>query len=133
MKREDSSNQGVPEDAPSPCDARALARIRKWGGEKLVRDLLDIFAGQAPERIRAAREGLRAGDAAAAERAAHALRSSCAQLGAVRMLPLCEAIEHVAGRRELGLLPALLDTLEHEFAEYAKCLPEAIQESGEIA
>lgn len=107
-----------------PFDARAFDRLRRWGGEKLVREMVQLFVAQVPDRLAAARQGAREGDLSSVERAAHALRSSSAQLGAVRMQVLCALVEHSASQGDHESIPRSLGELEREFARYLECLPE---------
>lgn len=122
MTTEDSPAQSTPEGDAGPCDPRALTRIRKWGGEKLLQEMVQLFLAHAPEGILAVRQGIREGNASGAEAAAHSLKSSCAQLGAVRMQALCGEIEALAARGELASLPELVELLEGEFREYLACI-----------
>jgi HPt (histidine-containing phosphotransfer) domain-containing protein len=120
----------IAEAAPrhaSPGDSQALARIRMWGGERLVRDLTELFLAQVPQRVAAAREGIRTGNAAEVERAAHSLKSSCGQLGAVAMQGICTRIEGLAAQGALPPIPEMLDELESEFARYLDWLSTATQ------
>lgn len=128
LATEDSPPHGAPEGAAAPCDPRALARLRKWGGEKLVREMVQIFLAQVPERVTAARQGIGASDPVEIERAAHALKSSCGQLGAVRMQVLCATIESLAARGNLSPIPEMLDALENEFGRYLHWVSTATQD-----
>lgn len=113
------------EAAPTPVpvgDAQALDRLRKWGGDRLVHDILEIFFAQVPERIADARRGIWTNEPIQVERAAHILKSSSGQLGAARMRVLCIAIESLAARQDLSRLPAMVDELESEFGSYVAWL-----------
>ncbi|MFL5577174.1 MAG: Hpt domain-containing protein [Gemmatimonadaceae bacterium] len=111
----------------------ALARLRRFGGDALVRDMSEILLSDVPERIRAARAGLRAGDRAAVRLATHAMKSSCAQFGAAAVARLCGDAEAAARRGELAPLPALLDAIEREFARFRRWLDGEIAGAGERA
>ena len=100
------------------ADPLALARLNRWGGDKLVSEMRALFHREVPTRIRAARGAVREGSCDAAERAAHSLKSSCAQLGALRMRALAEEIEVLSSQRSLGPVTALLDRLEDEFTAW---------------
>ena len=104
----------------------ALARLRRFGGDRLVRDLWAIFAEDAPGRLAAARAGAAAGDAAAVRLATHSLRSSCAQLGATGAAAPREAAERAAAAGDLAPVPALLDRLERELAAFGRWIEEEI-------
>lgn len=58
--------------------------------------LLDAFLGHAPGRYASYSEGIASGDWSAVEAAAHSLKSSSGQLGADRLLGLCDRMERAA-------------------------------------
>ncbi len=91
-----------PEHAPAADESAerraALARLRRFGGERLVRNMAALFLDALPERLDAARRAAAADDAAALAAAAHSLRSSCAQFGAGEAARLCAAVEGAAER-----------------------------------
>ncbi|HEU4563587.1 MAG TPA: Hpt domain-containing protein [Gemmatimonadaceae bacterium] len=95
-------------------DPAALERLRRLGGNALLRDMVALFREQIPPRMAMARAGVACGDVAAVKVAAHAMRSSCGPLGAVAMRELCEQVEHAARALDLTPVPALLDALEEE-------------------
>ena len=94
---------------------RALERLRRFGGDTLVRDMIDLFLEHAPKRIAASRRALAANDLASVRLAVHSLVSSCAQLGAEQMRRLSAEAEQ-ALVTDQGALAALLQALEREFA-----------------
>ncbi|HEX2093097.1 MAG TPA: Hpt domain-containing protein [Longimicrobiaceae bacterium] len=108
-------------------DPEAFVRLRKWGGERLVREMVRVFVAQVPERVAAVRQGLRRSEPAAVEGAAHALKSSSAQLGAPGMRALCAEIESLAARGDLSPVPALAEELEGEFSRYLEWLPTVVK------
>lgn len=103
-------------------DPQALARLNRWGGDKLIREMTALFRTEVPTRLLAAREAVREGQCVAAEQAAHSLKSSCAQLGAARMRALSERVEVLSAAGTLGAVGALLDLLEQEFADFKEWL-----------
>jgi HPt (histidine-containing phosphotransfer) domain-containing protein len=105
-------------DALAVSDPDALGRLRKWGGDKLVGNMVNLFLSQAPDRIAAARAGLEAGDAEGVKRPMHALRSSSGQIGAPRVQALCAEVESRAARGDLTGVADLLTSLEREFSRY---------------
>ncbi len=110
----------MPNRAPDKWEAgrAAVERLRKWGGDQLVREMSALFLAGMVARLAAARAGLRTGDSGAIARAAHAMKSSCGQFGAMAMQRLCEEAEMQANRNDLTRLPALLQALEAEFSEF---------------
>ncbi|MEX2153253.1 MAG: Hpt domain-containing protein [Gemmatimonadaceae bacterium] len=83
-------------------DEAALERLRGFGGEKLLRGMIELFVKNAPTKAADAREALDCGDAAALRAALHALKSSAGQLGAITVHQACIAGEELASRGELN-------------------------------
>lgn len=96
-------------------DQSALDRLKRFGGDKLLGEMISLFIATAPERIGAARAGLTAMDASAVEMALHSLKSSSAQLGALHMQRLSEQGEQVARGGTLEAVFGLVSELEEEF------------------
>jgi len=81
-------------DAPA-VDGQALERVRRIGGSALIERMIASFLGHVPGRVD---EVVRAEEAPAAMRAAHAIKSSAGNLGLARLARL-RGID----RRGLGL------------------------------
>lgn len=105
-----------------PGGREALERLRGFGGDRLVRDMAQIFVTDMPKRIARAHAGLAAGDAGAVAYVAHMMKSSSAQFGAVALQRLCTAAERAAGANDLGAIPPLLLGIERELAAYCAWL-----------
>lgn len=105
---------GNGDELPS-TDAASLERLKRFGGGKLLGEMISLFITAAPERIGAARAGLTAGDASVTEMALHSLKSSSAQLGAMRMQRLSEAGERMAHTGSLDGVERIVQDLENEF------------------
>lgn len=93
----------------------ALERLRRFGGDALLRDMIDLFLEHAPKRIAASQQALAANDLAPVRLSVHSLVSSCAQLGAERMRRLSADAEQAVAA-DPGALAGLLEALEREFA-----------------
>lgn len=106
---------------PSLVDGAALQRLRGFGGEKLVRGMIELFLKNAPSRVADAREALDCGDAAALRSALHGLKSSAGQLGATTLHQACVAGEELASRGELDECVSHVARLEED-------LPRAMKE-----
>lgn len=111
-------------------DQAALDRLKRFGGGKLLREMISLFLTAAPERLTAARNAVRDGDAAGAELSLHSLKSSSAQLGAPRMQKLAERGERLAHQGTLDQVGALIAELETEFAEVQAWLTTARDEAS---
>ncbi|QDU69585.1 Hpt domain-containing protein [Engelhardtia mirabilis] len=87
-------------DDKSLLDLEIVASLKALGGDddpELFADLVSMFMDDTPARLQAMDEALSAGDSEALSRVAHALKSSCGNLGAFSLAELCRAIES-AGR-----------------------------------
>jgi HPt (histidine-containing phosphotransfer) domain-containing protein len=100
--------------APDVQGAEALARLRRFGGDTLARDLAAMFVESLPGRAAEARAALAAGDRDTLARVAHGLKSSCAQLGGVDAAARWAALEAAARAAAPG---APLDALAPALAE----------------
>jgi two-component system, sensor histidine kinase and response regulator len=84
----------LPDDEPS-IDPEAIKSLREIddGKDDLLREVIELFAGETPPRLAAILDSANAGDPEALWRAAHALRSGAANLGATRVVRLCDMLE----------------------------------------
>ena len=105
-----------------PTDPDALARLRRFGGERLLNDMIGLYLETASRRIAAAQEGLAAGDASTAGNALHSLKSSSGQLGALRLSMLCEEGEAMARSGMLAGLEAVLRESREELERVERWL-----------
>lgn len=101
-------------DASAVALDRALERLRRFGGDALLRDMIDLFLEHAPKRIAASRQALASNDLAPVRLSVHSLVSSCAQLGAEQMRRLSAEAEQAVSNNP-GALTGLLEALEREF------------------
>ena len=97
---------------PLEFDPEAVLRLRRLGNADFVREMIDLAAQLATEKVSAARRALDAGDLPALADASHALKSSAAGVGALQMFELASRIELLSRRGERELLPQLLAELE---------------------
>lgn len=104
-------------DADLPAtDPAALDRLRRFGGGKLLVEMIRLFLESGPQRVAAMHTGLAQGDSESVERALHSLKSSAAQLGALRLQRLAERGERLAKAGTLEAVSAQLPQLEQELA-----------------
>jgi HPt (histidine-containing phosphotransfer) domain-containing protein len=103
-------------------DPTALDRLKRFGGASLLGRMVDLFLVAAPGRIEAASAAAAAGDASGVELALHSLKSSSAQLGALRLQRLSAAGELRAREGSLDGLGSLVVELEQELARVREWL-----------
>jgi HPt (histidine-containing phosphotransfer) domain-containing protein len=97
-------------------DPQAQARLQEWGGAKLLTQMIRLFLENAPNRMEQVRKGLAEGNAREAERGVHSLKSSAANVGAMRVSRLAAQMEDHAARADLAAVAVHLPNLETEFA-----------------
>ena len=104
---------GAGEDAASGealLDTAAIEVLRNLGteaGGDLVQRVLNLFLSEAPKLMGVLRQGLQNGDADAAKRGAHTLKSNAASVGAMRFSELCRSAEQAVAGGDLTRAAAL--------------------------
>ncbi len=113
-------------------DYGALDQLRRIDGGSLVREMIESFLTDAPQRLEAAQKASKTRDGSAIEMAVHSLKSVCGQLGAMRMQNVCEATELLARANNFSSFQSQLERLEKEFLEVKGELQKVIRpkESG---
>ncbi|HYM60668.1 MAG TPA: PAS domain S-box protein, partial [Thermoanaerobaculia bacterium] len=105
-------------------DRDALRGIRELGpnGGDLLDELITIFLEESPSRMTALRLAIDEGDANSAWRTAHTLKSGCSNLGATKMVALCDAIERQARGGSIENLSSLAFELDAELLRVSNAL-----------
>lgn len=110
-----------PSDVSDPrtaVDKTVIESLRQLGGDdepELVRELIELFVGDTPGRLEALRHAVERGDFEAAERVAHALKSSCGNLGASTLSQICAAIEESCRGGAVDDVPSLVERTHQEY------------------
>jgi len=112
-------------------DTQALERLRGFGGNKLLRGMIELFLKNAPGKAAEAREALDCGDAAALRSALHGLKSSAGQLGAATVHQACIAGEELASRGELAECAAYVERIEADLPAACREL-QAVHDAAHI-
>jgi HPt (histidine-containing phosphotransfer) domain-containing protein len=102
----------------APLDEQAIGRIRRIGGDALLRRMITAFLAYTPAHLETA---LTAAEPAVVAKAAHALKSSAGNLGVVRVGRLAEEIERRAGAGDASYV-ALRPSLAQAFAAGRRAL-----------
>jgi HPt (histidine-containing phosphotransfer) domain-containing protein len=113
----------APTPSASPLDARVLGQLRALDvpGSGFLHGVIALFLGTTPGRMDALEEACRRGDAATVRMLAHALRSTCGNVGAQRMHDLCRQLEEEAEGGTDTLEP-LAQALRAEYARVREAL-----------
>jgi len=121
---------GAPAEASSPSaapaarlDERVVDQLRALDspGSGFFDGVVGMFLDTTPTRLDALARAAAAGDVPALQAAAHALRSTCGNLGARRMHDLCAQIEEAAGAGATDL-PVRVEALREEFTGVRQAL-----------
>jgi HPt (histidine-containing phosphotransfer) domain-containing protein len=107
-------------------DPSALVRLERFGGKKLLRELVALFQVAAPERVSAARLAALSGDVSGAELALHSLKSSAAQLGATRLSRLSEEGEVLTRAGTLEGVDEIIRELSDELVRVQEWLRKSL-------
>jgi HPt (histidine-containing phosphotransfer) domain-containing protein len=95
----------------------AIERLFKLGGQKFTLEMIRLFGSYGAAKLAEARQAQLAGDLKALADAAHPLKSSAGNVGAVRVQELAARIEADARGQKAEAAAAQLDELERAFAE----------------
>ena len=109
-------------DGDAILDTAALDKLYEWGGAELKDKMIELFSQNAPDRLEGVRAGLGSGDLELAERSAHSLKSSAANLGAQAVRQLSGRIEELLEKGEEDEARGLLPELEEKFGETIQAL-----------
>lgn len=97
-------------------DPRALERLKEWGGDKLAGQMVRLFLKNSGTRMDQIRQGSESGDLDEAERGAHSLKSSAANIGAEVVRTFATRIESASLEKDLDAVRRLLPELETAFS-----------------
>jgi signal transduction histidine kinase/CheY-like chemotaxis protein len=106
---------GPPEEATDGNVLAALRDLQGAGRPELLAELLAVYLRDTPPRLAALHEAVARADAEALRRAAHSLKGSSSQIGAVQVARLCADIEEQAGTTDLRGVTATLPRLDEAF------------------
>jgi len=125
-------------DAANALDPAALERLRKLGGDKFAGDMVALFLSYGGQKVAEAEAARQAGNLAGVASAAHALKSSAGNVGAVQVQQLAAQAEQSA-KAALGdavaadvaaLARAFADLRPRLEAEQARLQTKALQDSA---
>ncbi|MEQ1858154.1 MAG: Hpt domain-containing protein [Longimicrobiales bacterium] len=97
-------------------DPQALDRLREWGGDKLAGQMVRLFLKNSGSRMDQIRAGVDGANLQEAERGAHSLKSSAANIGAELLRTLATRMEAAALDESMENARALLPDLEAAYA-----------------
>lgn len=94
-----------------------LLSLSDDGDPELLLDLIEMFLEDAPERIASIGTALQSTDFDGIERAAHSLKGSAGNLGAVLLQADCETMQNAGRHKVLTEAEQCFPALQQHFAE----------------
>lgn len=125
----DDQNATYPGIYESSIDHESLKNLRalqREGEPDLLHDLINMFLTDAQPRLLSLKQAVIQKDAPTVEREAHALKGSCSNFGARPMSAICQSLQAIACRSDLGQAPDLLAHLTAEFERVRIALTTAL-------
>jgi HPt (histidine-containing phosphotransfer) domain-containing protein len=115
----------------STIDPQAIEELRAMnpGDDSFLRELIQIYLDDSPQLITEIENCLEQGDASRLTRAAHSLKGSSANFGAMQLHAASEKIERLGREGALGDVRAQLPELKAEFGRVKAAL-EALLPAG---
>lgn len=103
---------------PSVIDPQAIENLRALNpgdNDEFLREIAGIFLEDTPQRIAELDQGLVSGDQAKFTRAAHSIKGSSANLGAMALRSAAEKLEHKARTAGLADVGDLVSQVKAQF------------------
>jgi histidine phosphotransfer protein HptB len=100
-------------------DPEAIANLRELNpgdGGEFLREIISIYLEDTPKRLADLRTCLASGDVATFTRAAHTIKGSSANVGALALKAIAERLELISRKEGLGAVAPLIDDCQQEFA-----------------
>lgn len=112
------------DDQPA-LDPEVIEGLRALESEDapgIMNELVNLFLSDTPPRMEALAVALEQGDAKGIEEAAHSLKSSCGNLGAVGLSGIFKEIEALGREKSLNSVPSLVERSNREFERVESAL-----------
>jgi HPt (histidine-containing phosphotransfer) domain-containing protein len=111
-------------------DPQAIENLRALNpgdNDEFLREIVGIFLEDTPQRITELDQSLRAGDLSKFTRAAHSIKGSSANLGAMALRFVAEKLEHESRKTGLAEATPLVEAIKVEFARAQAELDKLVQ------
>ncbi len=109
----------------------ALLALRKPGGPDPRVRLMTLYLTSSPELMDGIRAAVAASDGPSLAKAAHSLKSSSLNLGAMGLGASCAELEQIGKANALQDAHAVLEKAERDFVAVCAAFSEAMRESGD--
>lgn len=110
-----------------PVDMSVIESLRDLGDDELVLELVEIFMEDTPPRLEELAKAYIDGDAERIESVAHSLKSSCANLGAIRLSEICRDLEAKGREGELAQAEELIVLSQEEYQRVSESLQNCLE------
>ncbi len=110
-------------------EQETLERIRalqRPGKPNILGKIINLYLQNSPGLIKTVIESVEQGDSVALCEAAHALKSSSANLGAVRMATVCRKLEDMGREGRIDMAKALIGRIESEYKSAGSALADEL-------
>lgn len=104
----------------------SLQQIHGIGGDKLLREMIEIFLRSGAERLTSARQALTSGDLDAVGYVAHSLRSSAGNLGGLQLSEVAAELESLAREGQLERVRERFSRLEEIYRQMETLLQQRL-------
>ncbi|NMQ29567.1 response regulator [Candidatus Accumulibacter phosphatis] len=131
-----TAEQTTAASGEGPINPRALDAIRRLpgpNGAALVNKVVGAYLADTPRRLAQMHAAAAAGDAETLRKAAHALKSSSANVGAEQLATLCRELETLARKETVDGAKPLLEVVEFEIPRVLASLATILAESPDHA
>ncbi|HWA86027.1 MAG TPA: Hpt domain-containing protein [Opitutus sp.] len=115
--------------APLVIDPQTIENLRKLNpgdNDEFLREIIAIYLEDTPRRLVELEQGLRTADRPTFTRAAHSIKGSSANVGAMAVRAVAESLERRSANEDLAGLTGLITELKAEFErarlEFARLL-----------
>jgi CheY-like chemotaxis protein len=122
----------APDEAVDGNVLAALRDLQGAGRPNLLAEVIAVYLRDTPPRLAAVHAAVAHADAEALRRAAHSLKGSSSQIGAVQVARLCADLEEQAGTTDLASTPETLPRLDAAF-ESVRAHLQALADGGNAA
>jgi len=116
---------------PTIIDPEALERLEEWGGVDLVTQMVRLFIQNSPERMEQIRTAFGDDPGSLPERGSHSLKSSAANVGAMRVRELSTRIEDAASASDFDRVRTLVPELQGVYEEAIQELESLLKDAEE--
>ncbi|MEW6520510.1 MAG: response regulator [Thermodesulfobacteriota bacterium] len=118
----------------SLLDQKRLEMIRAMqrpDSPSVLDRIINMYTENSPEILRAIHEAVHKGDGEALREAAHSLKTSSANLGAIELASLCKELEVLGGSAGTEAAAELLDRLDDAYREATAALAREMENTGD--